>query len=171
MNGPSTGLHAKAVFLGGLGRWLPAVQQQVTPAAMVPTRRAIWRGNRTVNFHRLADLPEIEWIFSTFVKSAKPSSCAAACDTSIILPPTKGPRSVIRTTAERPFSLDFRRAPLFGTGVTDARRSDFSRWCPLRLPSLRSGLNRPMQDRMPPALRRQAAGWKRTSCSNEVEIT
>jgi hypothetical protein len=40
---------------------------------------------------------------ATRVKSAKPSSGAAACDTSIILPPTKGPRSVI-LTAERPFS-------------------------------------------------------------------
>jgi len=33
------------------------------------------------------------------------------------------------------------------TGVTDAQQFDRLRWCPVRSPFLRSGLNRPMQDR------------------------
>jgi hypothetical protein len=37
----------------------------------------------------------------TRVKPEMPSSRAATCDTSIILPPMKGPRSVIRTTVQR----------------------------------------------------------------------
>jgi hypothetical protein len=38
------------------------------------------------------------------------------------------------------------------TGVTDAQQCDHSRWCLARLPSLRSRLNRPMQDRTRPVL-------------------
>ena len=40
----------------------------------------------------------------TCVKPAMPSARAAACETSMTLPLTKGPRSVIRTTAQCPFS-------------------------------------------------------------------
>ena len=40
----------------------------------------------------------------TCAKPEMRSSRAAISDKSIILPPTKGPRSVIRTTTERPFS-------------------------------------------------------------------
>jgi hypothetical protein len=41
----------------------------------------------------------------TCVKLEKPSWRAVICDTSIILPSTKGPRSVMRTIADRPFFL------------------------------------------------------------------
>ena len=40
----------------------------------------------------------------TCVKPEMPRARAATCDTSIILPLMNGPRSVIRTTAQRPFS-------------------------------------------------------------------
>jgi hypothetical protein len=93
-------VHAEAVFLGRLGRWLPAVQRQVNRAAMVPIRRAIQRGHRNSQFSSAGRSSGIDWILRhTFVKSAKPSSCAAAYDTSIILPPTKGPRPDRWTTS------------------------------------------------------------------------
>jgi hypothetical protein len=41
-------------------------------------------------------------LIQTGVKPEMPRARAATCDTSIIRPSMKGPRSVIRTTAERP---------------------------------------------------------------------